>query len=287
MTRRAFGVKMAFAVLLVAASVGASRGEPARAELRDALRAAQAVTPVPYALAAAIRESEAPEVAEGETVAERRGREEQLVARLHREVAASRLAASTTVRDDDLGRRCAPILWPGACRVEGFGNVDNTPFPTTSFRYQLQMRENGVTGVMVYEFTSYNDRLHPVIWYNDGNSVFEAPRFYPQHGGLLVIEGVLPGSIQEDRSLAFLWSDERWQEIDGWSWRDEFRRRLPAGLEVRGGLRVRYPSLMVRQALWREDDASCCPSGGEVAATLRLNGRRLTIVSYQYRQGRR
>ena len=114
----------------------------------------------------------------------------------------------------------------------------------------------------------------------------------PDYGEILVVPGRYAGTggFIEDR--VFLPDDaKRWIEIgggvnaeNGTGWPDGLKAYLPPGHGLWKGILVDYATLTGVTAVWREGDANCCPSGGEIAFRLHIAGPEphLEVAEAQY-----
>jgi hypothetical protein len=57
---------------------------------------------------------------------------------------------------------------------------------------------------------------------------------------------------------------------------------LPSGLGARKGGGLDMKSLSYRSAVWKDDDANCCPSGGVVDIKFRLDNGKIIVTSKHY-----
>jgi hypothetical protein len=126
----------------------------------------------------------------------------------------------------------------------------------------------------------------PPFWsaYHDlGIAWFETPNLarHPQYGEFLIVPGryASTGSFVEDS--VFMPNHGRgWTEIGatgldpetGKGWIEGLRPHLPPGHGIWKGIRVDYATLTGSSAVWRDGDANCCPSGGEIRFRLRVAG---------------
>lgn len=126
----------------------------------------------------------------------------------------------------------------------------------------------------------------PPFWsayYEMGLAWFEPPYLAhnPNYGEFLIVPGRYTGtgSFIEDR--VFLPNHGRgWTRIGAAAfdpesrtgWIDGLKAHLPEGHGIWKGIRVDYAALTGSSAVWREGDANCCPSGGEISFRLRVAG---------------
>jgi len=120
-------------------------------------------------------------------------------------------------------------------------------------------------------------------WYWLGLAWFETPYLATNadYGEFLIVPGRYAGtgSFIEDR--IFMADHGRgWTEIAaagldlerGKGWIDGLTLFLPPGHGIWKGILVDYATLTGTSAVWREGDANCCPSGGEISFRLRVAG---------------
>jgi len=111
---------------------------------------------------------------------------------------------------------------------------------------------------------------------------FEAPYLAtnPDYGEILVVPGRLSGTGAFIEDRVFLPDDAKgWTEVgggvnaeSGTGWIAGLTPYLPPGHGLWKGILVDYATLTGASAVWREGDANCCPSGGEIAFRLRIAG---------------
>ncbi|HSF96877.1 MAG TPA: hypothetical protein VLA52_17760 [Thermohalobaculum sp.] len=138
----------------------------------------------------------------------------------------------------------------------------------------------------------------PPFWaehYDMGIAWFETPYLAhnQKYGEFLVVPGRFAGtgSFLDDR--VFLPNHGRgWTRIGaagldpetGAGWIDGLRPHLPPGHGIWKGISVDYATLTGSSAVWRDGDANCCPSGGEIRFRLQVAGPnlRLEVADAQY-----
>jgi len=133
-------------------------------------------------------------------------------------------------------------------------------------------------------------------WYWLGLAWFEAPYLARQAkwGEFLVVPGRYTGtgSFIEDR--VFMpdhgrgWTEIRAAAYDqetGDGWLSQLKAYLPPGHGVWKGILVDYATLTGTTAVWRDGDANCCPSGGEISFRLKVDqpGPGLVVDAAEYR----
>jgi hypothetical protein len=112
---------------------------------------------------------------------------------------------------------------------------------------------------------------------------FEAPAILrnDRYGEFLVVPGRLAGTggMIDDHvlmpTLARGWQAIAASQLDpesGRGWAAELKAYLPEGHHVAKGILVDYTTLTGETAVWRSDDANCCPSGGRLRFRLELRG---------------
>ena len=138
------------------------------------------------------------------------------------------------------------------------------------------------TAVAVFEERNGNAR---VVWSGVSEGVlgsdwFESPRLIqlPDGSGVLIPHRYSgSGFVNADRFLAL--RNGAWKEIDTSSWLGDLRAKLPTGLEILKGVELDLEKMTAHSALWRKEDANCCPSGGNVEVALTLRDLQLEISS--------
>jgi len=119
--------------------------------------------------------------------------------------------------------------------------------------------------------------------YWPGTAWFEAPYLarHIKYGEFLVVPGRYAGTgnFVEDRvfmpTMGRGWMQIRAAPLDpktGAGWFDALVAHLPPGHGVWKGIRVDYSTLTGTTAVWRDGDANCCPSGGELWFRLKVTG---------------
>jgi len=120
-------------------------------------------------------------------------------------------------------------------------------------------------------------------WYRLGVAWFETPYLatHPEYGEFLVVPGRYAGtgSFIEDR--VFMADHGRgWTEVkaagldpeSGEGWVEGLKPYLPPGHGIWKGIIVDYATLSGTTRVWRDNDANCCPSGGEIRFQLGVAG---------------
>lgn len=125
----------------------------------------------------------------------------------------------------------------------------------------------------------------PLWWsyYWLGEAWFETPYLatHPQWGEFLIVPGRYTGtgSFVEDRVLmpdhGRGWTEVRAASLDmetGDGWISGLKTYLPPGHGIWKGILVDYSTLAGTTRVWRDGDANCCPSGGEIRFRLGIAG---------------
>lgn len=135
----------------------------------------------------------------------------------------------------------------------------------------------GVTAGLIL-FRIDGDLLRPVGWSYEAVS-FEAPTMFQRPDGLYVAaEGYRAGTGSGNADVLYRLDGERWVEIEVEHWTLAFDEALPEGLGVWKGVDYDWPEMTAASPLWRDTDANCCPTGGEVAIDLGVRGTSLRLV---------
>ena len=121
------------------------------------------------------------------------------------------------------------------------------------------------------------------------DSAFDGWRFLPprlNEDSLLHIAGYTGGTGAYNADRLYRWDDTAWRAIDMKSWRATIARHLPNGLQIWKGVqydfRDPWSGLVARTALWRGDDANCCPTGGDGEITFAIRDDRLVVTELRY-----
>jgi hypothetical protein len=119
--------------------------------------------------------------------------------------------------------------------------------------------------------------------YQQGVGWFETPFLarHAKYGEFLVVPGRYAGtgSFTEDHvfmpTMGRGWTPIRagqTEDGDVAPWVKQLAGYLPPGHGIWKGIRVDYTTLTGTTAVWRDSDANCCPSGGELWFRLRITG---------------
>jgi hypothetical protein len=174
---------------------------------------------------------------------------------------------TSTLGNGDVSYRL--YRWVSAHETEPLPLHDSTPYNNSAVTLSL---------------AATPDR--PPFWsshYWPGIGWFDTPYLarHAKYGEFLVIPGRYAGTGSFTDDHVFMprmgrgWTPIRaGQTEDGGAapWVGQLIDRLPPGLGIWKGIRIDYTSLTGTTAVWRDGDANCCPSGGELWFRLRVTG---------------
>lgn len=116
-----------------------------------------------------------------------------------------------------------------------------------------------------------NDGMIGVSWFVDPEVVENG------YGKILVIPERLTGTGAGTDARYLIWTRGRWKRIESDSWRRDLQARLPDRHGIRKGIPVDIRNMRFESPLWRDGDANCCPTGGNVRVELIIRDGRLEI----------
>ena len=134
-------------------------------------------------------------------------------------------------------------------------------------------------GMAVLQAAPGGNTLTTIIGMSGTDAYFDPPPHLQRtpQGPVLLVPASAVASSAPDLSVALRRSRNRWTAIDE-VWFAALAKRLPKDVaQWKGGL-MDWQHLRARSALWHQNDANCCPTGGSYTAQLRLNGNRLELV---------
>jgi len=113
---------------------------------------------------------------------------------------------------------------------------------------------------------------------------FREPRIVesPQ-GAVMELPLVLAATCECNAGAYYRWHERTrdWQLMDWHSWQKELDRKLPPMLTKRDGFWPELRTLTADGALWRPDDAHCCPTGKSVHVRLGIVDNRFVLESFR------
>lgn len=192
---------------------------------------------------------------------------------------------------DSLARTC-PEGVTDVCRIDGAGVIivpgDEEAGIQAHPLYWQQLRMGGEwdmprAAVILYTPTA-DGRLKAATWVQTA-IVHEPPVVIEGQGDLYVaVPGYHDGTGRMNADVLFRWTPDAgrpFTQIDVTSWKADLADQLPPGLAVWKGVGYRWPALMAETSLWQDNDANCCPTGGDAWLSLAIEGDRLVIEHLQ------
>lgn len=267
------------AAALLALGAGGAAAQPG-AQVQAAFEAARRVSPVPLSL----DREQADWLQYGDQGAEGvTERIDELTAR----AAHDRAAWDLRVTPAELAGSCLPIVLNDCHNVAG-GYVTLPDRPTLYWQVQrgFTERDGAMGGFVLLRPDAGGTTLRPVAW-DFGGMAYQPPEWIEGASGAVfaAVPGRHAGTGAYNADVIFrLAADEGERplvQIDNFSWRDTLKDRLPQGLEVWKGVRFIYGALMADTALWRADDANCCPTGGDALLDFEITDDRLVLTGVQ------
>lgn len=253
--------------------------------LEQALRRAQAASPLPLSLARDQTDwaADHAELTDGDDRTEDiRSRVDTLLAQAESDEG---LGGTVFREPPALGRECVATGLQGCSSPMG----GYLALRQGELQWQLQQgftEENGISGGIVFigDFGAAGlGPVAPIAWSFDA-AQFEAPVLLP--GGdpdgavYIAVPGVHAGSGSGNADVLFRWDapDSRHlTQIDTWSWRDSLKDKLPEGLEIWQGVRFDWSNMVAFTPLWQDGDGHCCGTGGTATLSFEIEGDRLVL----------
>lgn len=144
----------------------------------------------------------------------------------------------------------------------------------------------GVTEGLVL-FAIDGDLLRPIGWSYEA-ARFEAPSIFQRQDVVFVAaKGWQAGTGSGNADILFRLDGAHWTEIEVESWKTALDEALPDGLGVWKGVDYVWPEMTAFTSLWRDEDANCCPSGGQAVIDLGVEGTSLRLVAVNRSDGDR
>jgi hypothetical protein len=172
---------------------------------------------------------------------------------------------------------CMATWLDQGCRVSASGILRDAAGRTVHWQMLAgASAADGVgAGILLWAETGHGTaRL--IGWSFDG-VFYEPPRI--TQAGLIWVPGRIAGTGDGNADLLFAWDDAaaRWNDIDLDSWRETLPAKLPRGFGIWKGVDYDFEGMGATSKLWRDQDANCCPSGGEAQLEFTIEGRRLVL----------
>ena len=121
------------------------------------------------------------------------------------------------------------------------------------------------------------------------DSGFDGWRFFPprvNEDGLLHVPGYAGGTGAYNADRLYRWDGTAWRAVDMKSWRATIAEHVPSGLQIWKGVQYEFrdpwSGLVARTALWRSDDANCCPTGGQAEIVFAITDDRLVVTEVRH-----
>lgn len=167
-----------------------------------------------------------------------------------------------------------------------FGSVDGQAYDYAL--YTLNKDEDKGLSIFTHEAAGKQGKLLLDRFDEEGAVLYYRKPEMANHsfGTLLHVPIGVYGTGNFNESECYLWSEKQkgWKLLDSTSWVDDLGKRLPAGLEIWKGVWPDIKTMTAKTALWRENDANCCPSGGTAAVALAVKDGRFVIKSLEIRE---
>lgn len=178
--------------------------------------------------------------------------------------------------NDELQLVISPTIDPTTMATTRLGAVGGREV------FSSRERNAGSTRTVLFERADRSSALWPLLevgfedgLFNDGSAELIAT---PDRT-FLVIRVDVPGTGNFNADVVLHWNGRGWVEVDAAKWLADFE--LPRCYEIWKGARADLEAFRGRSAVWVEGDANCCPSGGEVTATLELRDRAIRVRSQE------
>lgn len=123
---------------------------------------------------------------------------------------------------------------------------------------------NDGAGVVLLTPVPGDSALIPLAAWSGEDAVITAPRLVRTKQGRIIVLGMSADtSSASNDDVLFRYVGGKWTIVtDDWSG----KIKIPKGVEQRHGNAMDWPTLRAFGALWKQDDAECCPTGGSYIA---------------------
>lgn len=178
--------------------------------------------------------------------------------------------------NDELQLVISPTIDPNTVTTTRLGAVGGREV------FASRQRNAGSTRTVLFERAGRSGALWPLLEVGFEDGLFgdgSAELVATPDRTFLVIRVDVPGTGNFNADVVLHWSGEGWVQVDAAKWLTDFD--LPRCYEIWKGARADLQTFRGRSAVWVEGDANCCPSGGEVTATLELRDRAIRVRSQE------
>jgi hypothetical protein len=132
--------------------------------------------------------------------------------------------------------------------------------------------------------------VHLVVSVFEGfGGEFRKPRIVEtSQGTVMELPFSVGVSCDCNASTYYLWNAQTrdWELMDWESWQKDLAKAIPPQLRARDSFWPDLAALSAGNALWREDDPHCCPTGGFVYAQLGIVGKQFVLKSVSVKANR-
>jgi hypothetical protein len=209
---------------------------------------------------------------------------EQQIAGLDMEIARARAVMPAMDRAAILDDKCLSRWLSTQCGVSATGVL----YGGTMLLWQLQegaSEEDGIGGGAMLWEAQGDAAPRPIGWVFDA-ATMRPPRFAPGPG-LVWVPGRGIGTGEANADALFQKRGNRWVDIDMEDWQEVAAARLPHGLRIWHGVDYDFlgDGMGAETALWKPDDANCCPTGGRANLSFAIEGDRLVLTGLSVQAG--
>lgn len=178
------------------------------------------------------------------------------------------------VRLDAIAARCKQN---NGCSFSWLGRAGNG-----ELHYVVRSRLGNDTGYGVITLFELREPelLRPLVEATYDKSLFlgGTPTLHSTtYGPMIAVPFDVPGTGNMNRDLVLHWTGTQWQQIDAGKWISDLQ--LPPCYGIWKGRRLDLDTWQVTSAVWADGDANCCPTGGEIHATLELRDRAIRVAT--------